>query len=171
MSHLSTEYHLTYMSVKRQWVAMFAPWRSQKSVRKHKYPTTSNSFIDVSQHVDRVFLNTSADTQLLCWLLVSVDTRSTDAFSTRDRLFLTTYPVRKFGAWQSLRTALVPDGLPFIEIDIDTTWAGQKNCPGFQLMSQKMLRFFQAYERPVNANRSRARAGQEPDNAEYLYTF
>ena len=85
---------------------MFAPWRSQKPVRKHKDPTTGNSFIDVSQHVDRVFLYTSADTQLLCWLLVSVDTRSTDAFSTRDRLFLTTYPVQKFGAWQSLKTAL-----------------------------------------------------------------
>ena len=38
-------------------------------------------------------------------------------------------------------------------------------------MSQKMLRFFQAYERPDKANRSGARAGQEPDNAEYLYTF
>ena len=85
---------------------MFAPWRSQKSVRKHKDPITGNSFIDVSQHVDRVLLYISADTQLLCWLLVSVDTRSTDAFSTRDRLFLTTYPVPKFGAWQSLKTAL-----------------------------------------------------------------
>ena len=66
---------------------------------------------------------------------------------------------------------LVPDRLPFIEPNIDTTWAGQKNCPGFQLMSQKMLRFFQGHERPDKANKSRARAGQEPDNAEYLYTF
>ena len=85
---------------------MFAPWRSQKSVRKHKDPITGNSFIDVSQYVDRVLLYISADTQLLCWLLVSVDTRSRDAFSTRDRLLLITYPVRKFGAWQSLKTAL-----------------------------------------------------------------
>ena len=85
---------------------MFAPWWSQKSVRKYKDPTTGNSFTDVSQHVDRVLLYVSADTQLLCWLLVSVDTRSTDAFSTRDRLLLITYPVRKFGAWQSLKTAL-----------------------------------------------------------------
>ena len=76
---------------------MFAPWKSQKSVHKHKDPITSNSFIDVSQHVDRALLYISADTQLLCRLLVSVDTRLTDAFSTRDRLLLTTYPVRKFG--------------------------------------------------------------------------
>ena len=85
---------------------MFAPWWSLKSVRKYKDPTTGNSFIDVSQHVDRVLLYVSADTLLLCWLLVSVDTRSTDAFSTRDRLLLITYPVRTFGAWQSLKTAL-----------------------------------------------------------------
>ena len=71
---------------------MFAPWRSQKSVRKHKDPITGNSFIDVSQHVDRMLLYISADTQLLFLLLVSVDTRSADAFSTRDRLLLTTYP-------------------------------------------------------------------------------
>ena len=171
MSHLSTEYHLTCMSVKRQWVAMFAPWRSQKSVRKHKDPTTCNSFIDVSQHVDRVLLYTSADTQLLCWLLVSVDTRSTDAFSTRNRLFLTTYPRAKIWSRTEPEDGHVPDRLPFIEPDIDTTWAGQKNCPGFQLMSQKMLPFFRGHERPDKANRSRARAGQEPDNAEYLYTF
>ena len=49
---------------------MFAPWKSQKSVRKHKDPITGNSFIDVSQHVDRALLYISADTQLLCWLLV-----------------------------------------------------------------------------------------------------
>ena len=61
---------------------MFAPWRSQKSVRKHKDPITGNSFIDVSQHVDRVLLYTSADIQLLCWLLVSVDTRSTERISS-----------------------------------------------------------------------------------------
>ena len=54
---------------------MFAPWKSQKSVRKHKDPITGNSFIDVSQHVDRVLLYISADTQLLCWLLVLVDIR------------------------------------------------------------------------------------------------
>ena len=86
---------------------MFAPWRSQKSVRKHKDPITGNSFIDVSQHVDRMLLyiystctdtlhvlsiSTYTDTQLLFLLLVSVDTRSADAFSTRDRLLLTTYP-------------------------------------------------------------------------------
>ena len=65
---------------------MFAPWKSQKSVRKHKDPITGNSFIDVSQHVDRALLHISADTQLLCLLLVSVDTRLTDAFSTRDWL-------------------------------------------------------------------------------------
>ena len=40
------------------------------------------------------------------WLLVSVDIHSTDAFSTRDHFLLSTYPVRKFGAWQSLKTAL-----------------------------------------------------------------
>ena len=60
---------------------MFAPWRSQKSVRKHKDPITGNSVIDVSQHVDQVLLYISADIQLLCWLLV--DIRSTDVFSTR----------------------------------------------------------------------------------------
>ena len=101
-----SEYHLTCMSVKRQWVAMFVSWRSQISVRKRKDPITCNLFIDVSQHVDRVLLYISADTRLLCWLLVSVDTPSTDALSTRYRLLLTTYPVRKFGAWQSLKTAL-----------------------------------------------------------------
>ena len=85
---------------------MFAPWRSQKSVRKHKDPITGNSFIDVSQHVDRMLLYISADTQLLFLLLVSVDTRSADAFSTRDRLLLTAYPIRNFGAWQGLKTAL-----------------------------------------------------------------
>ena len=75
---------------------MFAPWRSQKSVRKHKDPITGNSFIDVSQHVDQVLLYISADIQLLCWLLVLVDIRSTDVFSTRDRFLLSIYPVRKF---------------------------------------------------------------------------
>ena len=46
---------------------MFAPWKSQKSVREHKDPITGNSFIDdVSQHVDRALLYISADTQLLC---------------------------------------------------------------------------------------------------------
>ena len=85
---------------------MFAPWRSQKSVRKHKDPTTGNSFIDVSQHVDQVLLYISADTRLLCWLFVLVDIRSTDVFSTRDRFLLSIYPVRKFRAWQSLKTAL-----------------------------------------------------------------
>ena len=53
-----------------------------------------------------VLLYISADTKLLCWLLVSVDTRSTDALRTRDQLLLTTYLVRKFGGWQSLKTAL-----------------------------------------------------------------
>ena len=85
---------------------MFAPWPSQKSVRKRTDPITCNLFIDVSQHVNRVLLYITADTQLLSWLLVSVDTRSTDAFSTRDQLLLTTYLVRKFGGWQSLKTAL-----------------------------------------------------------------
>ena len=85
---------------------MFAPWRSQKSVRKHKDPITGNSFIDVSQHVDQVLLYISADIQLLCWLLVLVDIRSTDVFSTRDRFLLSIYTVRKFRAWQSLKTAL-----------------------------------------------------------------
>ena len=33
------------------------------------------------------------------------------------------------------------------------------------------VRLFQGHERPDKANRSRARAGQEPDNAEYLYTL
>ena len=33
-----------------------------------------------------------------------------------------------------------------------------------------MLRSFQGYERLDKANMSRARAGQEPHNAEYLYT-
>ena len=106
-------YHFLYMnlgkvcmSVKRQWVAMFVSWRFKISVRKRKDPITCNLFIDVSQHVDRVLLYISADIRLLCWLLVSVDTPSTDALSTRYRLLLTTYPVRKFGAWQSLKTAL-----------------------------------------------------------------
>ena len=85
---------------------MFAPWRSQKSVRKRKDPITCNLFIDVSQHVDWVLLYISVDTKLLCWLLVSVDTRSTDALRTRDQHLLTTYLVRKFGGWQSLKTAL-----------------------------------------------------------------
>ena len=53
-----------------------------------------------------VLLYISADTKLLCWLLVSVDIRSTDALKTRDQLLLTTYLVRKFGGWQSLKTAL-----------------------------------------------------------------
>ena len=123
---------------------MFAPWKSQKSVRKHKDPITGNSFIDVSQHVDRALLHISADTQLLCLLLVSVDTRLTDAFSTRDWLL-----------WTTRRQ------------DMSRT----KNCHGFRLMSQKILRFFQGHERTDKANRSRARAAQEPDNAEYLYTF
>ena len=37
--------------------------------------------------------------------------------------------------------------------------------------AKKMLRSIQGLERSDKANRSRARAGQEPDNVEYLYTF
>ena len=36
---------------------MFAPWRSQKSLRKHKDLITGNSFIGYNKSLDLIFLS------------------------------------------------------------------------------------------------------------------